>query len=102
MLNPRCSTKGVDLGLELGWVWLEWGEGSAEKLRGERVGALGRVRGFGGVRVGEGGVDGEFRGNWRGECWGESWVCWSWLGEGWDCWSLVGEGEDWWSFCGGS
>ena len=50
VLNPRCSAKGLDLGLE--------------KLRGERVGALGRVRGFGGVRVGEGCVDGEFRGDW--------------------------------------
>ena len=45
--NPRCSAKGLDLGLELG-------------LRGERVGALGRV--------GEGVVDGEFRGDWRGDC----------------------------------
>ena len=61
VVNPRCSAKGLDLGLERGLVGLEWGEGSAEKLRGERVGALGRERGFGGVRVGEGSVDGEFR-----------------------------------------
>ena len=50
VLNSRCSAKVLDLGLELGWVGLEWGEGSA------RVGALGRVR------IGE--VDGEFRGDW--------------------------------------
>ena len=70
-------------------------------MRGEQVGALGLVRGFGGVRVGEGGVDREFRGDWRGESWGESWVCWSWLGEGWDWWSLFGDGGGCWSFCGG-
>ena len=64
VLKPRCSAKGLDLGLELGLVGLELGEGSAEKLRGERVGALGRERGFGGVRVGEGCVVGEFRGDW--------------------------------------
>ena len=83
--KPRCSANGLDLGLELGLVRLEW-DGPAEGLSGERVGALG------GVRVGELSVDGEFRGDWRGECWGESWGCWSWLGEGWDCWSLFGDG----------
>ena len=62
----------MDRGLELGSTGL--GEVSAERLRGERVGALGRV--------GEGVVDGEFRGDWRGDCWGESWFCWSWVGEG--------------------
>ena len=51
VLNPSCSAKGLDLGLELGWVGLEWGEGSLERRSGERVGALGRVR------MGEGGVD---------------------------------------------
>ena len=55
--KPRWSAKGLDLGLELGWT--RAGDGSAERLRGERVGALGRV--------GEGVVDGEFRGDWRGE-----------------------------------
>ena len=60
--KPRCSAKGLDLDLELGLIGLEWGRGSEERFRGERVGALGRVR------VGEGGVDGEFRGDWRGEC----------------------------------
>ena len=45
--NPRCSAKELELGLELG-------------LRGERVGALGRV--------GEGVVDGELRGDRRGDC----------------------------------
>ena len=56
--NPRWSAKGLDLGLELGSTKV--GEVSAEGLRGERVGALGRV--------GEGDVDGEFRGDWRGDC----------------------------------
>ena len=69
--NSRCSANGLDLGLELGLIGLEWGEGSLEKRSGERVGAPGRVR------MGEGGGDGEFSGDWRGECWGESWVCWS-------------------------
>ena len=59
----------MDLGLELGLIGLEWGEGSLEKRSGERVGAPGRVR------MGEGGGDGDFSGDWRGECWGESWVC---------------------------
>ena len=36
-------------------------DGSAEKGRGERVGAWGRVR------MGEGDEDGEFLGDWRGE-----------------------------------
>ena len=67
MLKPRRSARGLDLGRVLGWVGLEWGEGSA------RVGALGRVR------IGE--VDGEFLGDWRGEGWGESCVCWSFEGE---------------------
>ena len=79
----------MDLGLELGLIGSEWGEGSLEKRSGERVGAPGRVR------MGEGGGDGEFSGDWRGERWGESWVCWSWVGEGWDWWSLFGEGGDW-------
>ena len=56
--KPRWSAKGLDLGLELGLV--RAGDVSAERLRGERVGALGRV--------GEGDVDGEFRGDWRGDC----------------------------------
>ena len=55
--NPRWSAKGLDLGLELGLTRAD--DVSAERLRGERVGALGRV--------GEGVVDGEFRGDWRGE-----------------------------------
>ena len=55
--KPRWSAKGLDLGLELGLTRV--GDVSAERLRGERVGALGRV--------GEGVVDGEFRGDWRGE-----------------------------------
>ena len=54
VLNPRCSAKGFDLGLELGSGW----DGPAEKWRGKRVGALGRVR------MGEGGVEGVFRGDW--------------------------------------
>ena len=56
--NPRWSAKGLDLGLELGFVGSVRDE--SEGLRGERVGALGRV--------GEGVVDGEFRGDWRGDC----------------------------------
>ena len=83
------------LGLELGLIGSEWGEGSLENRSGERVGAPGRVR------MGEGGGDGEFSGDWRGECWGESWVYWSWVGEGWDWWSLFGDGGGCWSFCGG-
>ena len=39
--NPSCSAKELDLGLELGSTGV--GEVSAERLRGERVGALGRV-----------------------------------------------------------
>ena len=54
----------MDLGLELGLIGSEWGEGSLENRSGERVGAPGRVR------MGEGGGDGEFSGDWRGECWG--------------------------------
>ena len=59
------------MGLGLEWVGLE-------RRSGERVGAPGRER------MGEGGGDGEFSGDWRGECWGESesWVGWSWVGEG--------------------
>ena len=56
--KPRWSAKGLDLGLELGLT--RAGDVSAERLRGERVGALGLV--------GEGVVDGEFRGDWRGDC----------------------------------
>ena len=81
-VKSKVFGQGVGSGSRAWMGRVGMGEGSAEKLRGERVGALGRVRGFGGVRVGEGGVDGEFRGDWRGECWGESWVCWSWVGEG--------------------
>ena len=44
--NPRWSAKGLDLGLELGFVGSVRDE--SEGLRGERVGALGR----GGVLVG--------------------------------------------------
>ena len=62
--KPRCSAKGLDCGL----VGLGF-EGPAERLSGERVGALG------GVQVGELSGDGEFRGDWRGDCWGESWGC---------------------------
>ena len=71
VLKPRCSANGLDLGLELGLVGLGW-DGPAERLSGERVGALG------GVRVGELSGDGElcgegeFRGEWQGDCWGES------------------------------
>ena len=54
--NPRCSAKGLDLGLELGLVGLGW-DGPAERLSGERVGALG------GVRAGELSEDGELRGD---------------------------------------
>ena len=56
MLKPRRSARGLDVGQVLGWVGLEWGEESAEKGSGERVGGLGRVR------IGE--VDGEFLGDW--------------------------------------
>ena len=56
--NPRWSAKGLDLGL--GWEFTGAAEVLAERWRGERVGALGRV--------GEGVVDGEFRGDWRGDC----------------------------------
>ena len=56
--NPRWSAKGLDLGLELGFVGS--GHDESERLRGERVGALGRM--------GEGVVEGEFRGDWRGDC----------------------------------
>ena len=42
------------MGLGLGWVGLE-------RRSGERVGAPGRER------MGEGGGDGEFSGDWRGE-----------------------------------
>ena len=42
------------MGLVLGWVGLE-------RRSGERVGAPGRER------TGEGGGDGEFSGDWRGE-----------------------------------
>ena len=35
MLKPRCSARGLDLGLALGWVGLE-------RRSGERVGASGR------------------------------------------------------------
>ena len=66
--KPSCSAKGLDLGLELGLVGSGWDD-PAERLSGERVGALG------GVRVGELSGDGEFRGAWRGDCWGESWGC---------------------------
>ena len=59
--KPRCSAKGLDLGLESGLVGLGWDD-PAERLSGERVGALG------GVRVGELSGDVEFRGDWRGEC----------------------------------
>ena len=58
--NPSWSAKGLDLGLELGSTGV--GEVSAERLRGERVGALGRVG------MGEGVEDGELLGDWRGEC----------------------------------
>ena len=61
VLKPRCSAKGLDLGPELGLVELGWG-GPAERLSGERVGALG------GVRAGELSEDGELRGDWRGDC----------------------------------
>ena len=54
--KARWSAKGLDLGLELG---LTRAGDVSERLRGERVGALGRV--------GEGVVDGDFRGDWRGE-----------------------------------
>ena len=50
--NPRWSAKGLDLGLE--WGFTRAAEVLAERWRGERVGALGRV--------GKGVVDGEFRG----------------------------------------
>ena len=56
--NPRCSAKGLDLGLE--WGFTRAVEVLAERWRGERVGALGRV--------GEGVVDGEPRGDWLGDC----------------------------------
>ena len=56
--KPRWSAKGLDLGLESGLT--RAGDVSAERLRGERVGALGRV--------GEGVVDGECLGDWRGDC----------------------------------
>ena len=58
--KPRWSAKGLDLGLELGLT--RAGEVAAERLRGERVGALGRVG------MGEGVEDGELLGDWRGEC----------------------------------
>ena len=51
--NPRWSAKGLDLGL--GWGFTRAAEVLAERWRGERVGALGRV--------GEGVVDGEFCGD---------------------------------------
>ena len=41
--NPRCSAKGLDLGLELGLVGSGWDD-PVERLSGERVGALGGVR----------------------------------------------------------
>ena len=56
--NPRWSAKGLDLGLELRSTMV--GEVSAERWRGERVGALGRV--------GEGVVDGWW------SVFGEDWV----------------------------
>ena len=65
--KPRCSAIGLDLGLESGLVGLGW-DGPAERLSGGRVGALG------GVRVGELNEDERFRGDWRGDCWGESCV----------------------------
>ena len=61
VLKPRCSANRLDLGPELGLVGLGW-DGPAERLSGERVGALG------GVRVGELSGDGELRGDWRGDC----------------------------------
>ena len=64
-VNGSVKTKvlgqGVGLGLELGLIGSEWGEGSLENRSGERVGAPGRER------MGEGGGDGEFSGDWRGE-----------------------------------
>ena len=56
--KPRWSAKGLDLGLEVGFVGS--GRDESERRRGERVGALGRV--------GEGVEDGELRGDWRGDC----------------------------------
>ena len=50
--KPRCSAKGLDLGLESGLEGLGW-DVPAERLSGERVGVLG------GVRVGELCGDGE-------------------------------------------
>ena len=38
--KPRWSAKGLDRGLELGFV--RSGRDDSERLRGERVGALGR------------------------------------------------------------
>ena len=63
--KPRCSASWLGL---VGLVDCEW---------------LGELCG-----------DGELlglRGDWRGDCWGESWGCSSWLGEGWDGWSLFGD-----------